>query len=96
MNRKVKQIIIWRLQNRHLILNQLRPHLDGDYLNIVEYFKIEGFWKENYALKEKENNLIWKKKFENYLMWNSDFFFLVIKEYDCTGQAPEVYYNLQS
>lgn len=29
-------------------------------------------------------------------MWNSDFFFLVIKEYDCTGQAPEVYYNLQS
>lgn len=61
MNRKVKQIIIWRLQNRHLILNQLRPDLDGDYLNIVEYFKIEGFWKENYALKEKENNLIWKK-----------------------------------
>lgn len=59
--RKVKQIIIWRLQNRHLILNQLKPDLDGDYLNIVEYLKIVGFWMENDALKEQENNLIWKK-----------------------------------
>lgn len=58
VNKKVKQVLIWRLQNRHLILNQLIPDLDGGYLNIVEYLKIERFWKENYALEEKENNLI--------------------------------------
>lgn len=31
------------LQSRHLILKQLRPDFDGDYLNIVEYLKIRGF-----------------------------------------------------
>lgn len=40
---------------------------------IVEYLKIEGFWKENDALEEKENNLIWKN-IENYLIQNFDFF----------------------
>lgn len=53
VNKEVKQIIIWRLQNRHLILKQFRPDLDDDYLYIVEYLKIEGFWKENDALEEK-------------------------------------------
>lgn len=57
-NWKLKQVIIWRLQMRHLFLKKkkLMLHFDGVYSNMVQLLKLTEILERSIALNKKSEH----------------------------------------
>lgn len=58
VNWKLKQVIIWRLQMRHLFLKKkkLMLHFDGVYSNMVQLLKLTEILERSIALNKKSEH----------------------------------------